>query len=594
MELFAPVDNPLGLAESPVETVPTEPTHDTTYGTCLPPPETDTSLAPCLRINGRLVPNPSAKYCRYFKSQLSSPNETTCPTICPDTCVELWDSCPSGTGQLSSVVHSKDTLGVISQMIGNSSSPNVNHKDYRECYAFGTKFCTYPETKLTRLPDGTYVCQKDCPANTYADDDMCYVNDPSVSPVGLTQSLFCNPQYFTSVFTNGVFQGCKKIPLGTKDTNSCPVNTETILNDSFTAEWCIPKCDPKYSPSPNLDFCFAKCDTGNPFHDYASYFIKTGRCQAGKDCPGNMQGRCPVNSALAPNANTYSGYTSKVPPSRMKAYTFADTSLHDTFRSGLSVPKPGTGTIECPVGMAAGEPSTGEDSGHCYDTCPSGFARAELCTTSGIVTTSGTPNCDAKDLRFICIASCPKNYSEKSIDAKHQKVYSCAYNYPNGKVPSDPSLFVNCPTNGTMISVIMDTTTLPNGSSMKPVPPVCLRKIFMRNVACPLNHLDINGACIQNCPNGSIPISKNGTITCTETCPSDSRFSQDYSSLQNSNLLSNFQDANCIRNSHGTGSGKDPLLISAPTPVADASKIGLVVGIGFVGMFALFFLKKFI
>ena len=593
MELFSPNENPLQLPALPVETVPTEPTHDTTYGTCLPPPETDPSLAPCLRINGRLVPNPSAKYCRYFKSQLQNPNDTTCPTICPDSCTELWESCPSGTGQLASVVHSKDVSGVISQMIGNSSAPTTNHKDYRECYAFGTKFCTYPETKLTRQSDGTYVCQKDCPANTYADGDMCLVNDPLQSPAGLTQSLFCNPQYFTTVITNGIFQGCKKIPLGTKDTNSCPVNTETILNDSFTSEWCLPKCSENFYPSPNLDFCFAKCDTGTPFHDYVSYFVKTGRC-SGSPCPGDMAGRCPVPSALASNANTYSGYTTKSVPSNMKAYVFKDSSLHDTYRSGLSVTKPGTGTIECPNGMAAGEPNTGEDSGHCYDMCPEGFARAELCSSTGLVSTSGIPNCEAKDLRFVCLATCPKNYTEKLLDARQQKVYSCAYNYPNGKEPSDPSLFVQCPTNGTMISVVMDNTTLPNGNSVKPVPPVCLRKMFMRNVACPINHVEINSNCIQNCPNGSLPISKNGTITCTATCPSDSRFQQDYASLYSTALLGSFQDSHCIRKSFGTGAGKDPLLLSAGTPVGDARTIGIglagVLGVAFV----LMLVRKFI
>lgn len=570
MDLFDPVSNPLGLPTNPAQPTIPSATHSISGGTCIPPAETEASLAPCIRVNGKLVPNPDVTHCRYFKTQLPSPSDTTCPTICPDMCVELWDTCPSGSGQLTTAVHSKDVLATIRQMLGTFTT-NKTHKDYRECYSFGTKFCTYPDTKLTRLEDGTYACHKDCPPNTYSDGDMCYASDPDGSPSGA--NLHCNPQYFTSVITNGSFVGCQKIPLGAKDTNSCPANHETIVNESFTVEWCLPKCPTGFVASPNLDFCFATCDTGTPFQNYASYFIQDGRCTTA-NCPAQMNGRCPVPTALAATSNTYGGYRANSAPERMQEYSFADDSLAETLRNGTQVSKPGTGTVQCPVGMVAALPNTGEVEGFCYDRCPVGFAPAELCENTSIITTSGTPACDTKYVRHICLANCPTGWTEKIVDAKHTKLATCAYNYPNQKVPTDPSLFVNCPSDGTMISVSNPDTTLPSGRNATPVPPVCVRKHFQRHLACPLEHTQLGTTCVKNCPANSLPIYKDGTITCTQTCSMDSRYSHDAASLYSTSIDPDFQDASCIRKSVGTGAGEDPLTLQSPTPVSDARSIG--------------------
>lgn len=603
------------LPSVPYAAMPVPGVHDTTLDICQPLPETSPSLAPCIRVNGKLVPNPDSQYCRYFKTY-SNPNDTQCPTICPDSCVELWETCASGTGELTSVVHTKAPAdGIIQQMLGNPT-PGVLYKDYRECYAFGTKFCTYPETKLTRLDDGTYVCYKDCPPGTYADSDMCYVSDPSVSgPVG--NPLFCNPQYFSSVYSNGTFLGCKKIPLGVKETESCPSGFEPIVNEQFTTEWCQPKCPDGYFPSMNLDFCFATCSRDIPFQDYADYYIKTGRCAGSPegDCPANSLGQCPTDTTVSVESRysqSYSNVAVLVPPG-MPSTVFASSSIPDTTRSGAPTQKvaqpdnPDT-IINCYPDMVTALPDSGEQTGFCYDQCPEGFVSAEICSNTGQVFFSGTPTCDPTNVRFVCMAKCPAGYDPVTIDAKTQKMWTCAYRYPNNKVPTDPNLFVQCPADGSFVQYDLQDPTLPNGQSAQQKPPVCIRRIFQRNQACPENFYLLpaytNGTttlpprCVQNCPKNSTPVFREGQVVCTEQCPQDGRYIQNFYSLYNTaNTLDDYKNSNCIRKSFGMGVGDDPLYMTTnqSNTFTDTRNVGLsAVAVVFGVLAFVFVLKKIV
>lgn len=570
----------LSLPLVPFAPAPVSGIHDTSQDICQPLPESSPSLAPCIRLpNGSLVPNPDSQFCRYFKTY-SNPNDTQCPTICPDSCVELWETCASGTGQLTSVVHTKTaTDGIIQQMVGNPT-PGVLYKDYRECYAFGTKFCTFPETKLTRLADGTTVCFKDCPPGTYADDDMCYVSDPTVSgPVG--NPLFCNPQYFTSVFSGGTFLGCKKIPLGVKDTESCPAGFEPIVNEQFTTEWCQPQCPTGFFPSLNLDFCFASCNRDNAFQDYVDYYIKSGRCGGSPEgeCPANALGQCPTTTSTSVESSytqTYANVVVLVPPA-MPTTVFGSSSIPSKTRTGQPTQKvaqpdnPET-IINCYPGMVTALPNTGETAGFCYDECPESFVSAEICANTGAVFLSGTPTCDPSQVRFVCLAQCPVGFDPVTVDATTQKMLTCAFRYPNNKVPTDPSLFVQCPSDGTSTSITLPDPTLPSGQSAPQRPPVCLRRIFERNQACPENFYllpafkgppALPARCVQNCPKNSTPVFRDGSVVCTEQCPQDGRFTQNFTSLYNTgSTLSNYKNSNCIRKSFGVGTGSDPLFLT--------------------------------
>jgi hypothetical protein len=549
--------------------------------------------------------------------------------VCPDACVEFWEYCPSGTGELASVVQSKSIDDVINQMInGPSGGTGVHVKDYRECYAFGTYFCTLPESKLTPDPTGMYVCTKDCPAGTYQQGDTCYANAQQDASSG---TLYCNPQYFSSVTVSGITIGCKKLNLPAQTTQTCPIGHETIVNDQFTVEWCLPKCNQGFWPTPNLDGCFASCQDASSagittFFDYVSYFLPlsntpSGRCATGTTCPQDWAGKCPTDSAIANVSSFTRGVSVPVPgPTGMNTTYWSVESLPKKTRPGLTFGTPLATALQtsqkqtledpnsitqCPQGMISNLPGTGEQVGFCYDECPPKFNSAELCITNNEISLSDVPNCDPTNVRYVCIADCPGGYSDVTINAKGQKMLTCAYNYPNNIVPFDPNLFVQCPVDGTMIQVDLTDTTTPNGNNVNPRPPVCIRKIFQRNESCPLNYIYVPpdfkttpttaARCIQNCPANSVPVWQNNAVTCMTTCPQDGRFAQDYHSTYTSgNILPEFRDANCIRKSFAPGGGSDPnALATPPNTNSDARNIGLVILAIFIGFLVLSKFKFF-
>jgi ferredoxin len=255
--------------------------------------------------------------------------------------------------------------------------------------------------------------------------------------------------------------------------------------------------------------------------------------------------------------------------------------------------------------MISNLPGTGEAVGFCYDECPVKFNSAELCVTNNELSFVGPPNCAPKDIRYVCVADCPGGYTEVTVNAQGQKMLTCAYKYPNNIVPFDPNLFVQCPIDGTMIQVDLSETTTPNGTNVNPKPPVCIRKIFQRNVSCPQDYIyvppdftvspPVGAQCVQNCPAGSVPVWQNGAITCMSTCPQDGRFAQDYHSTYTSaSILPEFRDANCIRKTFSPGDGADPNeLAPQPNANSDARNIGLIILAVFIGFLVLSKFKFF-
>lgn len=602
-----------------------------TLGICLPRNEkTDQTLAPCIRVNGKLIPNPEHRSCRSFSNYVGATG--ICRTVPPDACVELWESCPSGTGVLTSVVHTKSPQHIMQLMgpgnpgevLGLTTNPYFdtqnNYHSYTECYAIGNQFCEFPESKLLTA-GGVQHCYKDCPIGTTEDPNdqkTCTFNGSQVQ---------CNPQYYEQTNT-----ACIKKPLDTQTVATCPANHETFINEQFTVEWCMPKCPEGFVHDVTYSSCIPLCRgssntswnrTANHsiFQDLLDFYAaivlsdSTNQLRCGtyggipKKCTlADQPGRCPTSKYIAPisaYANASKNPTSR--PSGMPIRQFNAASLpkkHRTVAQDTSyqidlqntllnlqnnmtyadvypytvvTPLNESNTTVCPNGMVTALPNTIEKAGYCYDECPTGFNSAEICRTTGEMTQTGTLQCANTDIQSICVADCPAGWQSKILPGNIQ---TCEYIYPNNKIPNDPALFVPCPDNGTFLPFNMSDTTGPLGQSLKPVPPICVRKIFQRNITCPKNHYEINGQCIEGCQTGYIPIKQtDGTFTCMQTCASDNRMSTGLDSMQNPGLQ---DDAQCIRKPQTNGNGLDPISLLHSQDTSGLEKGFIILAIVFV------------
>lgn len=598
-----------------------------TLGICLPRDEKkDQTLAPCIRVNGKLMPNPEHRSCRSFSNYVGATG--VCRTVPPDACVELWESCPAGTGVLTSVVHTK-TPQHLMQLMGPAANGQQtgnpffddqnNYHSYTECYGIGNQFCEFPESKLL-TESGVQKCYKDCPIGTTED-----ANDQKTCTFNGSQ-IQCNPQYYEQTNT-----ACIKKPLGTQSVATCPAGHETFVNDQFTVEWCMPKCPEGFVHDVTYSSCIPLCrGTSNQswnrignhsiFQDLLDFYaysvnptwanrLRCGYSTGGvpKKCAlADQPGRCPTSKYVAPisaYANASKNVASR--PTGMPVRQFNTASLPKKHRTSSQdvayqtylqttltnlqnnwtyvAPLPSTGvtpltdtnTTVCPSGMVTALPNTLEKVGYCYDECPTGFNSAEICRTTGEMTQTGTLQCGASDIQSICVADCPAGWRSKILTGNIQ---TCEYIYPNNKVPTDPALFVPCPDNGTFLPFTNADTTGPLGQALKPTPPVCVRKIIQRNVTCPKNHYEVNGQCIEGCQNGYIPIKQaDGTFVCMQTCPSDNRMS---SGLESQPGLQD--DAQCIRKPQTNGPGLDPVSLLHSQDTSGLEKGFIILAIVFV------------
>lgn len=175
---------------------------------------------PCIRVNGKLYVNKNAFECRVFPGATAGANPDPtlgCPTVCPSACVELWETCPPGTGPLTTLVHTKGAVdlmaltgplradGTLNPLFPNNYAANnypanvlnanqwgqayqtmpvTYGKPYTECYAYNTDFCEMPLARQMANPAygptntgvDPYVCYAPCPTGTVqsiADPQLC-------------------------------------------------------------------------------------------------------------------------------------------------------------------------------------------------------------------------------------------------------------------------------------------------------------------------------------------------------------------------------------------------------------------------------------
>ena len=321
---YLPIECPSG-ASAPVP--------DPQTGTCLKSPLSGTDAAcvnPCIRLaNGQLAVNRNSNQCRVFPGTTDGgiaggivTGSDQCTTVCPKTCVELWQTCPLGTAPISSLIQTKsptDVLALTGPYRADGSSnplwPNnyassfngvapIGGKPYTECYSFNTDICEMPSArmetsafepatdKLPAVPAKTR-CYATCPEGTFQDPNdskQCLfkpigdiVYDPKdqaenplsayYQPTTPVQRIFCNPQFYNPLYWDeekpdgslyfpgykGTQKGCKIIDLPTKQGSSCGVGLLPIINENFNLEWCMPECPSGYFSDLSQSTCVATC-----------------------------------------------------------------------------------------------------------------------------------------------------------------------------------------------------------------------------------------------------------------------------------------------------------------------------------------------
>lgn len=283
---------------------------------------------PCIRLganyNGPLAVNSDPGQCRVFPNTTAGGNSTdpnrSCQTVCPEACVELWDTCPPGTGPLVSLMQTKTASDVIAlsgpyradgavnplwadgiyvapliYSINTNGTSNIQQpiggKPYTECYRYNTEYCDLPIARqeqvfirdaLGNVTSTQIGCFAGCPNGTYpsqTEQYQClfftadkqpqppastYGSGPSEGPPPELQQVFCNPQYYDPIYApdpyKGIQIGCKARPLATKQGSTCGPGTTAVVNDNFNLEWCMPECPTGYTTDLTGSTCMATCD----------------------------------------------------------------------------------------------------------------------------------------------------------------------------------------------------------------------------------------------------------------------------------------------------------------------------------------------
>lgn len=302
-------------------------------------------VQPCIRLaNGQLAVNKNSSACRVFPSATAGGNagDAGCPTVCPQACVELWQTCPPGTAPVSTLIQTKGPtdlmaltgpyrLDAVSGPSGptgpatnpwwptnyaNSvSGPALIGHPYIECYSYNTEICDLPMSAWQKTTPAQTVsgplgvpqvipastsCYANCPAGTLpdpADPMQClFPALPGEQPgPGTVQTVFCNPQFFNPIYftddgSQGIQKGCVALPIASKQGSTCPQGTLPIINENFNLEWCLPECPAGYVQDITQSSCIATCQgsgtTGsgyNAFLDYVDLYATTGKCISDTD-----------------------------------------------------------------------------------------------------------------------------------------------------------------------------------------------------------------------------------------------------------------------------------------------------------------------
>lgn len=356
-------------------------------GSCEKTALNDPCASPCIRLeNGQLAINSNSGNCRVFPNVTQGGNasylNSSCPTVCPSACVELWQSCPPGTGPLTTLAQTKTPIDLLSltgpyrqdgavnalwpanyantqnsvrQASAVPMSPSTSAllgKPYTECYAYNTQFCDLPMgTQRTAIsldpPSINTQCFASCPAGTYPDPsnnaNCLFLPTDGTAPGDITsstslQKVFCNPQYFNPVYfadKPGIQRGCESRGLPSKMGSSCPQGTSPLVNEFFNLEWCTPDCPAGYFFDLSQSTCVATCqglgatssatgagtlmDVYNTFIDYVNFYATTGRCTKGTNCVQELTpGRCPVPTSSPMNSRLLGSSQNQSDPALVK------------------------------------------------------------------------------------------------------------------------------------------------------------------------------------------------------------------------------------------------------------------------------------
>lgn len=598
------------------------PMPDPNSGACEKTAANDKCANPCIRgSNGKLIVNANSGQCRVFPNVTEGGNaafiNNSCPTVCPSACVELWDSCPPGTGPLTTLAQTKSPSDLFSLTGPYRQDDTVNPlwpsnyvynnpqnltpiygKPYTECYSYNTEFCDLPmgTQKTVITPTAPFFetqCFSSCPQGTFPDPmestNCLFLPLDATSSSAITaetkvQKVFCNPQYFDPVYwpepNAGQQKGCKARGLQSKQGSSCPQGTSPVVNEFFNLEWCMPDCPLGYFFDLTQSTCVANCQgtdaqsTYSTYLDYVDFYATSQRCLPGTNCIQNFTaGRCPTQSTSPQNSRVfvYSPESTNAEDVPIKANSVNTECPAKNARQGLGAQPKATQKMisdaqsmssvntnvlgECPTGMKFGASACNESGNLCYDECLPGYEPMSFCS-------NGQSTCGPENLIYACMALCPSHREGLGpwSELNNGQLYSCVYNYPGAVAPSDPNLWIQCPDDGRytiLQSTNSNDTTL---SAAARIEPVCLRKYYLKRSTCPLGFTQVGSECISACSSSEVLIHlPNGDIVCQASNSQSSRHDMDIAALADSpNTKSEFKQHLLTRKAFSRGIGQDP------------------------------------
>ena len=621
-------------------------------GSCEKTPINDPCVNPCVRLeNGSLAVNSLTSQCRVFPNVTeggnASINNNSCPTVCPNACVELWESCPPGSGPLTTLAQTKTPIDLFSLSgpyrsdsaqnpfwpsnyanFDSATNPQGNPilgKPYTECYSYNTEFCDLPMGWQETIPASivpatltspqiivpqTTSCYSSCPKGTYPDptnSKACLflgVDGTSQVSSGNTnfQKVFCNPQYFNPIYmpapNAGIQKGCEARPLPSKQGSSCPEGTMPVVNEFFGLEWCLPNCPQGYFFDLTQSTCVATCQGTTPatsafnqFLDIFNFYATTNRCNPGVNCiQDNTPGRCPIGQTPVKNSQIYN-YPEGTPLSQIPiSHNSVDPTLvassvvNDLQDLQNNSDKP---LGQCPANMSFGKPNSNQLQSLCYDNCDPGYIPVEFCA-------NGQAKCSNTDLIFACRALCPSHneglgpWREINLDT----IFTCAYNYPGNVVPSDPNLWATCPDDGRytiLQNISASDASVISGIARKE--NLCIRKSYLRRVTCPLGFTQNGSECLSACDaSDTIMTSADGSVICQASNTDTSRHDNDLAASADAhNAKEPFKKHVLTRKAFSRGLGTDPNTgLGTPSPFPSWTKYISYFIAALVGIFILF------
>ena len=584
-------------------------------GACEKTSLNDPCSNPCIRLeNGSLAVNGNSGQCRVFPNVTEGgnalQNNKSCPTVCPNACVELWETCPPGTGPLTTLLQTKSSIDLMSltgpylqngrtnplwptnYVNKKNSQPKAEAilgKPYTECYSYNTEFCDLPMawqksvvTSVLPLTVQTQ-CFSSCPQGTYPD-----LSDPStclfmpieptqtsaIGPETPVQKVFCNPQYFNPVYWTesgfgGVQKGCQARGLPSKQGSSCTQGTSPVVNEFFNLEWCIPDCPQGYFFDLSQSTCISTCQGTDPMNQYSTYldyvdfYATSNRCANGNNCiQNNTSGRCPLAQNKQNNSrifayNTETTQAENIPIRASSINTQCPLQKHAVTVAKVSAVQDPSSNIlgECPSGMKFGATACKELQNLCYDECQKGYEPVTFCD-------NGQQQCAPENLIYACRAQCPSHNEGLGPwrEINSDPIFTCAFNYPGNVAPADPNLWVQCPDDGryfNLQSTASNDTVLSTAARQE---SLCIRKTYLRRVTCPFGYTESGNECISACDSGDILVQKaDGEYVCQGTNIDSSRHDLDLAALSDTTHAKEaFQKHVLLRKGFSRGLGSDP------------------------------------